>query len=412
MSSDHDIARLDPESISQDPRAVRGLKLAIEQVSRIRDTGDHWLVPSRSGTGRYRVDPDLGSCTCPDAELRGVRCAHVWAVEFVRFYERKLDGSEVVTEVKRVTYRQPDWPAYNRSQVEEGSAFRAMLASLCTYVEQPEQRRGRPRLSLADMAFSTCLKVYSGFSSRRFASQLALAAAEGYIKRAPHYNSLNAYLADPELTPVLRELLQLSALPLAGVETRFAIDATGFSTGRFERWYMKRYGQTTDRRQWVKFHCMIGVDTQIITAGDVTDWRANDSPYFVPMLQDTSLEFDIQEVSADRGYLSRNNVAAVEFIGAQPFIPFKVTTHPQTGFGAWGRMYHRFAFEREEFLRHYHQRSNVESAFSAIKRRFGDSLRTRTFAANCNETLAKAICHNLTVVNRAMHTLGIEAEFV
>ncbi len=30
----------------------------------------------------------------------------------------------------------------------------------------------------------------------------------------------------------------------------------------------------------------------------------------------------------------------------------------------WGQMYHYFMFRREEFLAHYHKRSNVESTFS------------------------------------------------
>jgi transposase len=33
--------------------------------------------------------------------------------------------------------------------------------------------------------------------------------------------------------------------------------------------------------------------------------------------------------------------------------------------------------EADEFMQHYHKRSNVESAFSAIKRKFGDSVRSK-----------------------------------
>jgi len=40
--------------------------------------------------------------------------------------------------------------------------------------------------------------------------------------------------------------------------------------------------------------------------------------------------------------------------------------------------------------------SNVESCFSMMKRKFGDSLRSRTDVAMVNEALAKIVCHNLT----------------
>jgi hypothetical protein len=63
---------------------------------------------------------------------------------------------------------------------------------------------------------------------------------------------------------------------------------------------------------------------------------------------------------------------------------------------------------REEFLKHYHQRSNVESVFSAIKRKFGDAVRSKTETAMMNETLAKLVCHNLTCVIAEWYTLGID----
>ena len=74
-------------------------------------------------------------------------------------------------------------------------------------------------------------------------------------------------------------------------------------------------------------------------------------------------------------------------------------------------MYHYFQFRRDDFLQHYHQRSNVESAFSAIKRKFGDSVRSKTDAAMVNEVYCKLICNNICCVIMEQCVLGIEAEF-
>jgi hypothetical protein len=41
---------------------------------------------------------------------------------------------------------------------------------------------------------------------------------------------------------MLRHLVEISALPLKEVETDFAVDSTGFSTSRFERWYDAKWG--------------------------------------------------------------------------------------------------------------------------------------------------------------------------
>ncbi len=74
-------------------------------------------------------------------------------------------------------------------------------------------------------------------------------------------------------------------------------------------------------------------------------------------------------------------------------------------------MYHLFCLSREDYLRHYHKRSNVESTFSMVKRKFGDSLRSKSETALLNETLAKLLCHNLCCLISAWYELGIEPIF-
>lgn len=51
--------------------------------------------------------------------------------------------------------------------------------------------------------------------------------------------------------------------------------------------------------------------------------------------------------------------------------------------------------------------SNVESTFSAVKRKFGDSVRSRNDAAMVNEVLCKFVAHNLCCLIMEQETLGI-----
>ena len=51
---------------------------------------------------------------------------------------------------------------------------------------------------------------------------------------------------------------------------------------------------------------------------------ANDTPYFVPLLEQTAKYFQVKEVSADKAYLSHKNLKAVAHANATPFIPFKI----------------------------------------------------------------------------------------
>jgi hypothetical protein len=120
-------------------------------------------------------------------------------------------------------------------------------------------------LPLSDMVFASVFKVYVGFSSRRFTSDLRGAYTNGLIDSKPHFNSVSNYLSSPELTDVLKELITASSLPLKAIETDVAVDSSGFSTSRFVRWFNKKHGRETDNREWVKVHLMCGVNTKVVT---------------------------------------------------------------------------------------------------------------------------------------------------
>jgi transposase len=103
--------------------------------------------------------------------------------------------------------------------------------------------------------------------------------------------------------------------------------------------------------------------------------------------------------------------AATLALGGTAFIPFKSSSVEPKGDSVWSKMYHYFMFNREEFLAHHHKRSNVETAFAMIKGKFGASVKSKSAWEQVNEVLCKVLCHNICVVIRAMHELGIEPEF-
>ena len=345
------------------------------------------------------------------------KCKHIWAVEYVLERETAQDGTVTetetvkVTKVTRKTYPQ-NWTAYNAAQSEEKTRFGVLLADLCRGIQQPiREGRGLPALPLADMLFASAYKVYTGFSSRRFTSDLRDAKTDGLVASTPHFNSVTNYLANPDMTPILKHLVTVSSLPLKAVETQFAADSSGFTTSRFVRWYNKKYGREIDNREWAKVHLMCGVNTHVVTSVDVSGWEAHDTNYFVPLVEQTARNFHMVEVSADKAYLSHKNLAAIEAVNGVPFIPFKSNTVATTEDSAWGRMYHYFMLNRDDFLAHYHRRSNVETVFSMCKAKFGDSVRSKSDTGMVNEVLCKVLCHNICVLIQAIHELGVEPTF-
>ena len=162
----------------------------------------------------------------------------------------------------RKSYPQ-DWPAYNAAQTAEKDTF---VSLLCAGIAQPDYSFRRPSLPLADMAYAATMKVYTGFSARRFNCDVQEANRQGLTNTAPSFTSVNRYIADPDLTPILTHLIERSAAPLSIVESQFAADSSGFSTCRFDH----KWGKEKSKRHWLKAHIVIGTRTNVITAVEVT----------------------------------------------------------------------------------------------------------------------------------------------
>jgi transposase len=162
--------------------------------------------------------------------------------------------------------------------------------------------------------------------------------------------------------------------------------------------------------EWVKVHIICGVKTNVVAAVEILDQMAGDAPRLPPLVEAAAKGFRIAEVSADAAYASRDNFDAVAAAGGTLYAAFHCNASGRVG-GLFGKMFHLFCLNREDYLKHYHKRSNVESTFSMVKRKFGDSLRSKTDTAMKNEALAKILCHNLCCLISAWYELGIEPLF-
>lgn len=401
-----------------DVREQRGREIAAR--ARIIKRGNAWIVPSQSLNGFHSVtlDSDDIRCTCPDFELRAKPCKHIFAAAFVvqrqTVTEMNAAGETrtTVTETAavRVTYSQ-NWPAYNQAQTAEKEMFCRLLHDLCAGVPEPVQVKGRPRIPVADALFSACFKVYSTASSRRFMTDLRSAHAAGLVARPWHFNTVLKVIEDEAITPTLHNLIAASAAPLKSVESTFAVDSTGFGTQCYYRHFSAKYGHDQYSRNWLKLHALIGTKTNVIAAAVVTDRDQHDSPQFRPLLEAGAQTFAIDKLVADKAYNSRQNVEFVSLIGADPYIPFrstaKETRRSVDTTPAWSKLFHLYNYRRDEFLMHYHARSNAESTFSAMKRVFGDTLRSKTVVAQTNELLLKVIAHNIVCVIHSIFELDV-----
>jgi transposase len=383
------------------------------QIERLSD--DTWSVPSQSGFGRYvvQIKGIEGKCTCGDFAKRMEPCKHIFAC--LALY-KGIDYTYDSKPTPRKTYRQ-NWRAYGKGQTEEMRLVDTLLRELVK--DTPDLPRnpevgGRPSIPLSDAIMCSILKVYSGLSGRRAHGVHENVADRGLITHVPSFMVASRLLNKPEVTPILYHLLQQSALPLIGLEDNGVVapDSTGIQTTSFGGWREEKHGEKRERR-WLKAHAIVGTKTHVILSAIVGEATSADSPQFEKLLLGAlNAGFHPSSIVADKGYLSRENYSFATDFGLGAYIPFKSNSREKGhGSPAWRKAFHLFQANREVFDRNYHKRSNVESVFSALKRKFGENIRSKTPVAQVNEVLCKLIAYNLTVVVHEMFENGIAPNF-
>lgn len=310
--------------------------------------------------------------------------------------------------------RQFSWHNYNTSQTKEKALFVNLLADLCNLITEAGHSKGRKPRPLRDILFSLVLKEYLNTSSRRVQSDLKLFAEANFINSEIPFNTLLDHLERRDLRDILRELIEISSLPLKQIEQDFAIDSTGFGVSRYKTFFNMKHMGEGRWKQYRKCHAVCGVKTNIITAVDITEGKVNDQTRFISLANDTSRNFVIRDFCADKGYLSSQNFKLIKELGGQAYIPFKKNTSgkvAQRDRSYFKSAYKFFKENREEYLNHYHKRSNIESAFSMIKRRFGNNVRCKKETSQDNEILARVLAHNICVLVQEIFLNNINVNF-
>ncbi len=326
--------------------------------------------------------------------------------------ERKIFTEEPF-KYKNQPITKTDWVSLTNAQTNEFEMFNQILLELLDLiVVEKKPRAGRPSADVKDILYCMLTKTYRMISSRRLESDLRNAETLGYISKAPTYSCLMKYFNDKRLKPILTELIELSAIPIASLEEfQFAGDASGFSVSKFGRWFDHKWNNETEQRIYRKLHLACGTMTNIITSVSVTNQYGADSPELKNLVNRTALNFNVKEFSWDKAYLSRGNLEAIRDAGALPLIPFKSNSRSGKNGLLWRKLYVYFTENPQSFYEKYHRRSNVESVFFMLKQKFGDSLMTKNLMANYNEILCKCLAHNICILIRCFFEFGLTERF-
>ncbi len=309
-----------------------------------------------------------------------------------------------------VTKYTQDWVAYDKAKTKESILFKAMLSELLHDYFAYETKQGK-RICNRERLFMMALKVYYNADFRKCQGLI-----EEFTGRKVSYKSLCNFFEDETLSAIIDDLILITALPTAILETTGAIDATGFSTSIFENWNENKWGTAPTKKDttriWRKLHAVVGCKTNVFISVEVTKKNVSDVKGFENAMKDKTKYFNLEDFVADKAYSSKK---VLEFLNKQnlnPIIPFKKNvTGKSRGSYIWMKMFKYFKENQKEFLERYHKRSNVETSFHMLKRKFGNNIRTKTFNSNVNEIKIRCLCHNICVLIQEKYENSIDIDF-
>jgi len=296
---------------------------------------------------------------------------------------------------------------YNKIQETEFLNFFEFVKYLTNYV-----CKGRKMKSMIN-----CLLIIHKFpnlSLRRARGFLLLLRKFGIINSdIPCFKTLSNYRENNCLQVILDKLIEESSKPLSAIEHDFATDATGIRTNLFSSWYSIRCQKEIKKRDHLTIHITTGVKSNIVTALNVEIKSGKDNEIFREHVNKTIKNFKADEFSGDGKYWCKENCKKVAEAGAKPY--FRVHQNwagNSRGCMTWKLMNLEFKNNPEEYGKHYHKRSNVESTNHSKKVLHGNSVYSRLPSARINEETLRWINHNINVLNRAKHQWNIVPKFM
>jgi len=261
----------------------------------------------------------------------------------------------------------------------------------------------------------TCLLIwhkFPNFSARRAKSFLLLLKKFKIINaNIPCFKTLCNYRAEPIIGNILDELITESSKPLSQIENDFATDMTGIKTKLFSSWFSLRCKKRIRKRDHLNVHISIGTKTLIVTAINVENKQGKDNIIMRKHVDKTAENFKINEWSGDGMYWAKDNCRKVSEKGGKPYFKCKTGktrwNGKKSGCLSWKEMNQEAIEDKDEYDKHYHKRSKVESANHSKKALFGDKVYSKLKEARENEETLRWINYNINVLNRANYEWGI-----
>lgn len=191
----------------------------------------------------------------------------------------------------------------------------------------------------------------------------------------------------------IRKVMNRATRFLRRKKMNIAVDSTGFSTHNSSTWYdiwIKRRGS---RKECLKLHISVDIDTGVIHWFTTTPWNRHDSKEFEQLIKNLP---ELGNVLGDKALSSRNNCQLVFNKNGTPYLCFRKNARSVSkGYPAWIISFRAYKNDPDAWLTVYHLRSIIESVFSSIKKRWGSFLQSRKRWMQKRELALKVLSYNV-----------------
>jgi Transposase DDE domain len=229
-------------------------------------------------------------------------------------------------------------------------------------------------------------------------------AAAIELERVPHFTTLQKAAKRLLVSPHARRLLDATVQQYLGRRKRVvssAIDSTGLELTAASSYFVQRRIRVTDAWKKVVYHhygklgLVCDTAQHFILAMRVGRGPRPDVDEFRPLLTDALRRVRLSRIAADAGYDSEpNHRFGRDEHQVRTLIPPKhgrPSVKPATG------RYRRLMQTRFD-LDAYHDRAQVETVVSMLKRRQGAYVRGRSYYSQCRELRLMVLTHNVMIL--------------
>lgn len=308
-----------------------------------------------------------------------------------------LPNNSKQDEKKKKPKRKINWSEYNESLVRRGEMLfdSGFLQNWRAELKKMNERKEGPHYRYPNSLISLLATVHVYLLPYR---QL-----EGFLRMMSIYVKKLKEMV-PDFTTIWWrvERMKINLDPKINPEKddiMIAVDSTGIKVTNRGEWILDKWKNKRIRKGFIKIHVAVDIKTKKIVSMSVTKEDVHDGKMLKELVEGVPNNYDIKKVMADGAYDSKDNFRYLDERKIIPAIRVRRNSSVKNNAKCIPRklpVIQQLKDLKRWKKRHgYGMRWMAESAFSSIKRTFGEHVSSVKWNNIVNELMLKASIYNL-----------------